>query len=349
MKKFLPLLLLPLLLFIACDDDRTGADATNRADSTNHGAAASFGPIDSSLHDSLKDIERESGGRLGVAAIHLESGWRTSYNGAETFPMASVAKLPMAIRFLRLADSGMFRLDSVVHLAPADHRPGASRLYHRIRREGGTASLHELLEAMVGSSDNTASDYILRLAGGPAKVDTLMATLGLGGIDVSHYEGELILLWAGVDPGGVDSAWTRDRYYARIEEAGDTAWKTAEAHLVDDPSDAATPEQSASLLAMLHHRTLLAPSTTDTLLAIMSRSTTGRARIPGMLPDSTPVAHKTGTISSTTNDIGIVTLPDGKGHLAIAVYVKGSRVGVRGREKAIASAARLVFDRVRGR
>lgn len=346
--KRLILPLLALLFLIACDDEGGDTDR-NEANAAINQVAHSFGPIDSSLHSSLRDIEARTGGRLGVAAIHLESGWRTSYNGKETFPMASVAKLPMAIRFLRLADSGMFRLDSVVQLTPADHRPGPSRLYRRVRRDGGVTTIHALLEAMIASSDNTASDYILRLAGGPAKVDTFMATLGLGNIDVSHYEGELILLWAGVDPGAVDSAWTRDRYYAKIEEAGDTAWKSAEARLVDDPSDAATPEESASLLEMLQRRTLLSPSTTDTLLAIMSRATTGRARIPGLLPDSTPVAHKTGTISSTTNDIGIVTLPGGKGHLVIAVYVKGSRVGVRARERAIASTARLLFDYVRAR
>ncbi len=123
-------------------------------------------------------------------------------------------------------------------------------------------------------------------------------------------------------------------------------WRRAQERLVDDPTDAAPPEEMAQLLAMLHRRKLLAPATTDTLLAIMSRAVTGRARIPALLPAGTPVAHKTGTISSTTNDVGIITLPGGRGHLAIAIFVKGSKVGVRARERAIASAAAVVYNHV---
>ncbi len=260
--------------------------------------------------------------------------------------MASVGKLPMAISFLRMVDAGMFHLDSTIGLGANDHRPGASLLYHRARRSGGTASLHDLLEAMIGISDNTASDCILRLAGGPRRTDSLLKSLGLGGIDISHGEGDLILLWAGVDPGIRDSTWTRDRYYATIAEAGDSVWQTAEARLVDDPADAASPEDMARLLAMLHRNQLLSPATTDTLLAVMSRAVTGRARIPALLPPGTPVAHKTGTISSTTNDVGIITLPGGRGHLVVAVFVKGARSGVRIRERAIAAAAQLLYRHI---
>lgn len=346
--RILPLLLI-LSLLCSCggvqpsvDTEPAGADSVVRV-------AEPFGAIDSSLQESLRTIERMSGGLLGCAAIHLESGWRTSYRGRETFPMASVAKLPMAIEFLRQVDSGAFHLDSLVHLTATDHRPGASVLYHRTRHAGGVASLHALLEAMVAASDNTASDVLLRLAGGAPRVDALMTTLGLEGIDVSHDEGELILLWAGVDPGKDDSVWTRDRFYGKIAEAGDTAWNAAAARLADDPADAAMPEEMATLLAKLHRGELLARPTTDTLLAIMHRTATGRRRIPALLPAGTPVAHKTGTISSTTNDVGIIQLPDGRGHLAIALFIKDSHSGVRQREHAIAAAAQLVVQHVMAR
>jgi beta-lactamase class A len=213
---------------------------------------------------------------------------------------------------------------------------------------GGTATLHDLLEATLIYSDNTACDYLLRLTGGPSRADSLMASLGLDHIDISHSEGDLILLWAGVDPERGDSAWTRDRAYAMIEAAGDTAWRAAEARLVDAPSDAAPPGQMAQLLAKLQRHAILSRSSSDTLLAIMTRAATGRGRIAALLPPETPLAHKTGTISSTANDAGIITLPGGRGHVAIAVFVKGSRIGVRGRERAIAEAAKLVYDRIIG-
>ncbi len=343
MKSFL-FLLLPVALLLGACGDREEALPGAAADSLQGEPAPVFGISDTSLHEALRKIEAGTAGHLGVAAIHLESGWRTSYRGNETFPMASVGKLPMAIHFLSLVDSGAYSLDSVVTLTSDDHSPGGSRIFGRAARQG--ASLHDLLEASIGTSDNTACDYLLRLSGGPAPVDAMLGTFGLHGIDVSNYERELIMLWAGIDPASSDSVWTRTRIYARIQEVGDTVWRAAEARMVDDPSDAAQPEHMAMLLAMLHRRELLAPTTTDTLLAVMSRAVVGRGRIPAMLPPGTPVAHKTGTISSTTNDVGIITLPEGRGHLAVALFVKGSRVGVRVRERAIASAALLIYRHV---
>ena len=63
-----------------------------------------------------------------------------------------------------------------------------------------------------------------------------------------------------------------------------------------------------------------------------------------MLPDGTSLAHKTGTIGGTTNDVGIVTLPENAGHVAIAVFIKGSDKESAARERTIAQIARSVYD-----
>lgn len=60
-------------------------------------------------------------------------------------------------------------------------------------------------------------------------------------------------------------------------------------------------------------------------------------------------AHKTGTDATrdgktaATNDVGIITLPDGR-HLAVAVFVKDSTAGLAPREAAIARIARIAWD-----
>ncbi len=58
------------------------------------------------------------------------------------------------------------------------------------------------------------------------------------------------------------------------------------------------------------------------LLDIMRRSTTGTGWIKGMLAPRTEVAHK--TVGGTTNDVGIITLPDGTGHAVTVLFVKES-------------------------
>lgn len=79
-------------------------------------------------------------------------------------------------------------------------------------------------------------------------------------------------------------------------------------------------------------------------------STPGPKRLKELLPATTAVADKTGTdatrngLTAATNDIGIITLPDGR-HLAIAVLVKDSAADEATREATIARIARAAFDR----
>jgi beta-lactamase class A len=342
-RVYVSLLSLFLVLLAACTTELPQSQPASGDTLANTSNEA---PIDSTLFDSLRTIESRCDCRLGVAALHIESGWRTSWQGDETFPMASVAKLPMAITFLRALDAGRFQLDSAVELTRADHQPGGSRLFHRITRSGGTVSIRDLLDAMITESDNTASDKILRLVGGPAVADSLLTALGFPEIDITSYEGELILKWAGIDPATSDSAWTRDRIYTHIQDAGKAAWDSAAERLKDDHKDAASPYALVSLLKELQNGAILSPISTDTLLAIMGRTVTGKARIPGRLPEGTPVAHKTGTIGSVANDVGIITLPEGKGHLALAVLIKGAATPQRKRDAAIADVSALIYRKV---
>jgi beta-lactamase class A len=73
-------------------------------------------------------------------------------------------------------------------------------------------------------------------------------------------------------------------------------------------------------------------------------------RLKGMLPVRTVVAHKTGTggnqngVTSATNDVGIITLPNGN-HVAIAVFVGDSKADLATREAVIAKIAKAVFDK----
>jgi beta-lactamase class A len=61
-----------------------------------------------------------------------------------------------------------------------------------------------------------------------------------------------------------------------------------------------------------------------------------------MLPPGTVVAEKTGTIGGTVNDAGIIDLPDARGRIAIAVFIKKSASDQR--EKVIAQIGRCVYD-----
>nr|AIA12586.1 ClassA_beta_lactamase [uncultured bacterium] len=207
-----------------------------------------------------------------------------------------------------------------------------------------TLPLERLLELMLGESDNSASDLLLRLAGGPAAVTNRMQALGIMGINVSRPEGQLILNHRGVRELPPESEWTMallDSLSAKITPA---AREAAAAAFADDPRDTSTPDAMAQLLVRVERREVLEPASMERLLQITTATQTGPLRLKGLLPAGTPVAHKTGTMGATTNDVGIITLPDGAGHVALAVFVKGSTLDVPSRERVIAEIARTIYD-----
>ena len=70
---------------------------------------------------------------------------------------------------------------------------------------------------------------------------------------------------------------------------------------------------------------------------------TGEDRLKGMLPDAAPVAHKTGSVGAVANDVGVITLPAGKGDIVVAVFVKSDRNDAA-KDDMIAHVARAAYD-----
>ena len=99
----------------------------------------------------------------------------------------------------------------------------------------------------------------------------------------------------------------------------------------------------ADLLVKIYGKKLHKPETAELLLDIMRHCQTGDARIKGMLPPETEVAHKTGSLGGTVNDVGIVTLPDNAGHVALVLFVKQGTKSETS-ERAIAQIGRAVYD-----
>jgi beta-lactamase class A len=131
----------------------------------------------------------------------------------------------------------------------------------------------------------------------------------------------------------------------------DSAQRAALVAFAADPRDTATPDGMARLLELIWRRQALSATSTDLLLDIMYRCVTGTERIKGMLPPGTRVAHKTGSLGPdaqirggrTVNDVGIIDLPNGAGHLVTVVFVKDADDAARG-ERAIAHIARAAYD-----
>ncbi|HEU0055534.1 MAG TPA: class A beta-lactamase, partial [Longimicrobium sp.] len=293
-------------------------------------------------------IAAESGGTVGVAAVHVESGTRVAVRGGERFPMQSVYKFPIALAVLGRVDEGRLSLDSMIAVRPADLRFGASPISDEVRRGTQRFTVRELLRRMVSESDNTASDRLLALAGGPAAVTANLRRLGINGVRVDRSEGRL-----GLDFNGVPYVPTREavdsarRFIAAMAPAPRA---TAIERYLADPRDTATPDAMTDLLVLLHRTGAgLRPASRALLVRWMTETPTGANRIRNLLPAGTVVVHKTGTsqtvdgMTAAVNDVGLVSLPDGS-HLALAVFVKHGARGTEAAERAIARIARAAFE-----
>jgi beta-lactamase class A len=128
----------------------------------------------------------------------------------------------------------------------------------------------------------------------------------------------------------------------------DEAWKV---HL-KDPRDKATPVGVVEFLKKLMLGQLLSHSAAGKLLSTMAQTATGKDRLEAGVPSGWKVAHKTGTgrswngVTETTNDVGILTAPDGT-NIPVAVFLAGSKSSADDQAATIARVARSVSNSYR--
>ena len=300
------------------------------------------------LRAEIDRLSAISGGKLGVTAVHIESGKHFSQNGSEAFPMASSYKVPIAVQLLNKVDSGKLTLDQMIPVTNKDMHIGSGMIAERFEWPGASQpgvalSVRSLLELMLLISDNSATDMCLRLAGGPAQVNAAMARIGVSGVRVDRPTSVLISDWLGVK--WPEEAEQPRKAFAEIEKTlNEEAMKVSSKVFDADLRDTSTPDGMAVLLQKIFSEPILKPESKILLLDIMRRCETGQARLKGALPPGTEVRHKTGTIGMTTNDVGIITLPGAAGHLIVAAFVKSSEKPISDRETAIAQVTRMLHD-----
>jgi len=273
-----------------------------------------FVQAQNALRGQIVQIAKQSKGIVGVSILTEEGRDTLSYNGKARLVMHSVMKFPIALTVLHLVDTGKLTLDQIIHIGKHDL---SKNLYSPLRDKypkGADLSIRELLSYMVSQSDNSACDILLKLIDGPQTVQNYMLQLGIKGIAVRATEEDMA------------SAW----------ELQFTNW--------------CKPIEMTHLLDEFYQGKILAKNTTDFLYKIMTETSTGPKRLKGQLPPGTVIAHKTGTsptnaegLSPATNDVGIITLPNGK-HIIISVFVCNSTADEATREGIIAKIGKAAFD-----
>ncbi len=296
--------------------------------------------------------KRAAPGRLGVAVYDFGTGERWSLRGDEPFPLQSVFKVMAGARVLQEVDAGARRLEEPVEITARELSVFWSPITDAWQPPSQTYPLRRLVELAVSVSDNTAGDHLLRLGGGPQAMNAMFAKAGIKGIRVDRYERELQPECAGMPPFGPEAIIDVPKFARDVEAQPPSVKKRALEAYLADPRDTATPNGAVDFLLALANGKLLGAESTEQLLAIMTATSTGQRRLKAGLPPASVLAHKTGTgntvlgTSPAVNDIGIITLADGR-RIAIAVFLSGARGDEASRERILADVARLVVQATR--
>ncbi len=147
-------------------------------------------------------IEREAGGRLGVAVLDTHSGRMKGHRLDERFGMCSTFKLALAAIILREIEWGPLKAEQWVPYGKDDmvfHAPVTEK-----NLEKGGMTVVALAEAAQKTSDNVAANLLLKLIGGPEGFTEKLRAIGDEKTRIDRYEPEMNL----VPPGEVRDTTT---------------------------------------------------------------------------------------------------------------------------------------------
>ena len=129
----------------------------------------------SAAEEPFAALEKQSGARIGVAALDTGNGKRIAWRANERFVMCSTFKLSLAAAILAKADKGGVRLDRLVPYG-ADMLIGLSPVTRKNLAHGLT--IVQLCEAAVVYSDNAAANILLAVLGGPQAMTAYWRSIG---------------------------------------------------------------------------------------------------------------------------------------------------------------------------
>ncbi|KFE98115.1 beta-lactamase [Chryseobacterium formosense] len=267
------------------------------------------------LDQKISSIIKDKKATVGVSVLGFEDGFKYDKNANKKLPTLSVFKFHIACAVLDLVDQGKLSLNQKVVLKESELLP---KTWSPIKEKYPTGdielTLDEIIDYTVALSDNNGCDKLLKMIGGTQTVQKFMDSKGVKGFQIKVNEDEMHKDW-------------KNQY-----------------------KNYSTTKSAVTLLKNFDAGKILSKKSTDYLMKIMLGTKTGMNKLVEQLPKNTPVAHKTGAsgkydddLTVAENDMGIVTLPNGK-HYAIAVFVNNSTETDVVNCKMISDISKIVWD-----
>ncbi|MCZ2497160.1 serine hydrolase [Xylophilus sp. Kf1] len=287
------------------------------------------------LQQEIEKIDRTSPGTLGVFVKRLDTGETFGYGADQRWYLASTVKVAIAIAVLQQVDAGQLRLQQSLVLEESDKVDGSGPV---VWTAAGTRyTLDTLLDRMLGVSDNTAANMLIRAVGEDRLNQSAQASMGAGGMGrlttftevrrevyaelneqgAGRLSNRQLVEIAGapMGPKRVDAAQR-----AMALKEGELKVRTideAYARYYADGDNSATLVAYGAMLEKLVQGKLLSPASTRRLFKGMKLGKPGDYRLEAGLPKSVQRIHKTGTQYRRACHVAVVDPQDGGAHAVV--------------------------------
>jgi len=164
-----------LMLALACTPLARAADLLDQAPATTPWSSPAL----------LARLEKESGGRLGVAALNTADGRQILHRADERFPLCSTFKMMLVAAVLSREPALTKKRIQYDKGDLVPHSPVTGK--HVV--DGMTVA--ELCEATLQYSDNAAANLLMKQIGGPAAVTAYARSIGDNEFRLDRWETEL--------------------------------------------------------------------------------------------------------------------------------------------------------------
>ncbi|MBY0488707.1 MAG: class A beta-lactamase-related serine hydrolase [Gemmatimonadaceae bacterium] len=225
------------------------------------------------LRRTLDSLAAAHRGVVGYSITNLATGEHLERKGDETFPTASLIKVPILVTLFDLAEQKQLSLDDPVVLTPIDKVGGAGEL--QFLRTPATFRLWDIAWFMSTLSDNTGTNLIL---------DRI----------------KIRRVWQKMEALGLPHTKVHSGSMTRIGSvAPDSSAKYG--------LGVTTPNEMAQLFTLLAEGKAVSATADSTMLDILAnnRDDMKLARFAY----GVPLAHKTGDVDQARADCGVFTLP----------------------------------------
>ncbi|HEX5051623.1 MAG TPA: serine hydrolase [Planctomycetota bacterium] len=229
-------------------------------------------PAEPSLQDQLASRLRHFRGHAGVYVRHLGNGEEAALAADETFPTASMIKVPILAALLDKVERG--ELDYHQDLVYGKERLYAGEDLLGSFADGSKVALAKVVMLMITTSDNTAALWCQELAGTGTTINDWLAAQGFAVTRVNSRTPE------------------------RAEQQKLFGWGQT------------TPREMAEMLVRARQGTLVSPAASEEMQRCLSRIYWD-AEALSMIPPNVLTMSKQGAVDRSRSEVVLVCAPHG--------------------------------------